>query len=548
MRRAYGFACLLLLAAELPLAAQIGYPGQYPPGQYPPGGYPGGGPGIGLPRRGKKTTTSEKNTPAPSREIEGMLRRLDEKLIVVQTPDARIISIHRGDKTKFLKDDEAIKPATLKPGDHLRVEVTEDDSGFFYAVNVNLEKPGTAAERANASQPVEVIMPSSKTSDDPDRPVLRRAGPAANDSKASDDPDRPVLRRNDPPKNEPPAPPPAPEAAKQPVKSAPPAPEQPSDTVPPLDAILNAPAPPPAGRDADDPGPPKLQRGRPPARRTTPDPPEPPAQPKQVATARPPAPAVTVPTPAPVSAEPPAESQDNSHHDQFIEKAREKAAEFTETLPSYICQEFMARFVNTSHTVNWQPQDVVSMEVVYENGKESYRNLAVNNKPSKKEMKDLGGSWSTGEFGTMLLDLFHPGTQADFRYRRESTAGGKAALVYDYTVDQPHSHWNIVAAAQSYNPPYRGSVWIDKRTYRVLRIEMLAYRFPEEFPFDKVESVSEYDYVRFGSERQYLMPVHAETLMCQRGTSVCSMNKIDFRNYHKYSGESSITFGEEKKQ
>jgi hypothetical protein len=82
----------------------------------------------------------------------------------------------------------------------------------------------------------------------------------------------------------------------------------------------------------------------------------------------------------------------------------------------------------------------------------------------------------------------------------------------------------------------------------VLRIEMLAYRFPEEFPFDKVESVSEYDYVRFGSERQYLMPVHAETLMCQRGTSVCSMNKIDFRNYHKYSGESSITFGEEKKQ
>src|SRR6266536_2046791 len=160
MRRAYGVVCLLLLGAELPLAAQIGYPGQYPPGRYP-----GGGPGGGMPRRGKKTTTSEKDNPIPSKEIEGMLRRLDDKLIVVQTRDARIVSIKRGDKTKFLKDDEPIKPATLKPGDHLRVEVTEDDSGYFYAVNVNLEKPGTAAERANASEPVEVIMPESKSND-----------------------------------------------------------------------------------------------------------------------------------------------------------------------------------------------------------------------------------------------------------------------------------------------------------------------------------------------------------------------------------------------
>jgi archaellum component FlaF (FlaF/FlaG flagellin family) len=69
---------------------------------------------------------------------------------------------------------------------------------------------------------------------------------------------------------------------------------------------------------------------------------------------------------------------------------------------------------------------------------------------------------------------------------------------------------------------------------------------PEEFPLDKVESASDYEYVRFATQHQYLMPVHAETLSCQRGTSVCSMNKIDFRNYHKYEGESTITFGAEK--
>jgi len=36
--------------------------------------------------------------------------------------------------------------------------------------------------------------------------------------------------------------------------------------------------------------------------------------------------------------------------------------------------------------------------------------------------------------------------------------------------------------------------------------------------------------------------VHAETLSCQRGTSVCARNVIDFRNYHKYAGEAEIKF------
>ena len=50
--------------------------------------------------------------------------------------------------------------------------------------------------------------------------------------------------------------------------------------------------------------------------------------------------------------------------------------------------------------------------------------------------------------------------------------------------------------------------------------------------------------MRLGDNRQYLLPVHAETLTCERGTSRCARNKIDFRNYRKYSGEAVISFGE----
>jgi hypothetical protein len=52
--------------------------------------------------------------------------------------------------------------------------------------------------------------------------------------------------------------------------------------------------------------------------------------------------------------------------------------------------------------------------------------------------------------------------------------------------------------------------------------------------------------VRLGGTQQFLLPVHAETLSCQRGSSFCSRNAIDFRNYHKYTGESTVEFGNVK--
>jgi aryl-phospho-beta-D-glucosidase BglC (GH1 family) len=145
-----------------------------------------------------------------------------------------------------------------------------------------------------------------------------------------------------------------------------------------------------------------------------------------------------------------------------------------------------------------------------------------------------------------LIDLFSPSTGTDFVFQRDSRIAGINSKMYEFRVDREHSHWTIHSGAQQYNPPYKGSVWIDPQTSRVLRIEMQAHSFPESFPLDTVESATDYQYTRLGDAKQYLLPVHAETLTCQRGTSFCSRNTIDFRNYHKYSGESTITFGTPK--
>ena len=96
----------------------------------------------------------------------------------------------------------------------------------------------------------------------------------------------------------------------------------------------------------------------------------------------------------------------DAREDARIAKAREAVAAYTQSLPNYYCREQIARFASTTRKVDWRPLDVISATVVFENGRDEYRNLTINGKPVNKRMEDLGGAWSTGEFGTIAADLF----------------------------------------------------------------------------------------------------------------------------------------------
>jgi hypothetical protein len=228
----------------------------------------------------------------------------------------------------------------------------------------------------------------------------------------------------------------------------------------------------------------------------------------------------------------------------FIEKAREMAGSFVEGLPNYVCQENTTRYASETRVPSWNVIDVVSAEVVYENGKESYRNLQINGKASKKPPEE-SGAWSTGEFGTILANLFSPGTDAAFKFAQDDTIAHIAASVYDFQVTRPRSSWKIWVPGQYILPAYKGSVWIDKRTAHALRIEMQAKDIPEEFPRISVETAVDFDYISLGTPEKFLLPVHAEVLSCARGSNECDRNVIDFRNYHKFTGESTIKFNQE---
>ena len=420
--------------------------------------------------------------------ITGILRRVADDALVVQNDDKVVITIALGITTKFYKASGAmIKQADLQPGDQVRIDATQDD-GAFHAREINLVKMGTPAERAAASKPVETS------------PVA--GGPASSQTAATSS--RPQ--------------------GEEPLVAAPP--------------------------DADDPGPPALKRGMP--RRSSSS-----ASTSELVAENSSRPSihanevsgVTQPADAPkveVNADGVAPTDGYifpTSGDAVIDKAREAAFSYSETLPDFVVRQFTTRYQSEAARggdTSWRALDNVTADVVSEDGHESYKNIQINGK-TPKEGVEKSGSWSTGEYSSVLLDVLSPGTRADFHNKRVTTIVNRTAYRYDFSVERENSHWHIYSTADSYVPEYTGQIWIDKENARVLRIEMAGRNMPKTFQLDTVESAVDYDFVLIG-EKKFLLPVHSEALSCERGTSYCSRNVIDFRNYKKFNADSSITF------
>ncbi len=292
----------------------------------------------------------------------------------------------------------------------------------------------------------------------------------------------------------------------------------------------------------DAPGRPILRRGAPGADDQVSAPDSAPAPDKTTAAAKKPAPADG---PVDFTIDNNAEAADAKKHanayDALIDKTHEWALTFTEGLPNFLCQQSTTRYIERSRSEGFEPVDVVTAKVLYEDGRERYSEITVGGHRTNKGMMELGGSTSTGEFASVLSGLFSSATRAEFKFYQSTTVEREPAAIYDFKVPLARSDWTIQVGGQMLRPAYSGSVWIDKASGQVRRIEMQADNIPKDFPDDSVASAVDYSEVSLGT-RKFLLPVHAENLSCQRGSPICSKNTIDFRDYHKYEGESTIEF------
>jgi hypothetical protein len=530
----------------VPLLAQI--PGQYPTGPFPGGGqYPGGGRrnpngtgpnGTGRQPEGRRSTTRDKGKDQPIvTTTEGLLRRAVSRQIVIEAEDHRIIWYHVPDKMTYEEGGKDLDPKSLTPGDRVSVDSTADDQDIYTAVSLTRRSVGTAQDRYAASHDWDLPPLFSGTQ-------VAASGQASKAITREPGDDRPILRRSKPAAEEDSAKEPEKAAATpvpippQEVKQAAAVPEEPEDTRP--ATSIKPPDPKP---DEDDPGRPVLKRGGPAQRRAAAQSDIP--NPTLPQTSSGPMVARDTGGPGPrlgASAPPARDPGDVPFQDDpVLAKAREAAATYLDGLPNFFAKQMTTRYATENIKQGWQAQDVITADVAYEDGRESYKNIKIGNKATNKSMDELPGTRSTGEFATLLIQLMDPGSRATFRRTGTDTVRGRSSSTYKFEITRTDSRWRVESPSELYYPAYGGTIWIDKDTSRVVRIEQDARKIPPLFPFDTIETTADYDYVRLETQ-SFLLPVESEVLSCQHGSSVCSRNKIEFRNYRKFGAESDITF------
>ncbi len=228
------------------------------------------------------------------------------------------------------------------------------------------------------------------------------------------------------------------------------------------------------------------------------------------------------------------------HADPFIAKAMEANLDFSYDLPNYICRETMRRYWSRDLGKKWKADDVVEADVLLVEGGTEYRNITLDGRPTgAARLRDVGGTWSSGEYGAIVGNLFAPESKAKFTDPSEEELRGNRTIVYRYSIEQPESRWTLNINGKQYSPGHFGRVWMDPDTGRALRVETEASYIPASFPLITAEVAIEIGNIDIAGET-YLLPIEAANMSCVRGSARCDRNEIEFTEHRKFTAASSV--------
>jgi hypothetical protein len=223
----------------------------------------------------------------------------------------------------------------------------------------------------------------------------------------------------------------------------------------------------------------------------------------------------------------------------FIEQARYHALEYTGELPNFRVTQLVTRYARGPASKDWEKRDTLELELSYsDRDGEKYRLVKLNGAPTRMSYDQLGGSTSTGEFGALMGSIFSARAKTEFRESGRENFNGRATILYDFLVKKANSNSELSdrTTGRTVIAGYRGTVWIDLETKRVLRVELAHENMPPGFPISVAENAVEYDWVTIGGER-HLLPVRAEMILGRESERQYSRNLIEFRQYQKFDSD-----------
>jgi hypothetical protein len=227
----------------------------------------------------------------------------------------------------------------------------------------------------------------------------------------------------------------------------------------------------------------------------------------------------------------------------IIEKSRQKALDYTRSLPDFVCTEVVRRYVSDGRVSRWRQIDTLAIKLSYFQHAEEHKLELIDGKPTERKYEELENATSSGEFGAVLREIFDPASEAAFDWESWKNLRKHRTAVYQYAVSAAHSPYVLKSDNRRAIVGIHGVLEIDSETGEVLHVTYAAYDVPKELGLKSAVSTVDYDFAEVGG-RDYLLPVRSEMEM--HGPRAWVWNKMEFREYRKFSADSTIKFGEGK--
>lgn len=256
-----------------------------------------------------------------------------------------------------------------------------------------------------------------------------------------------------------------------------------------------------------------------------------------------PAPAAAVPATATSKPKPLMLTEpDSEEREKILDAIREYAVNYTQNLPNFICSQRTYREQDRTGTgKNYRTVDKIQEQLTYYDHAESYKVLAVNGQiVENRDHFKMGGAMSSGEFGSMMREIFEPSTAAEFEWTKFGKINGVLMNVYSYRIPQERSHYSIdYNGERTIISGYHGTIEARKDNNAIMRITLECDSIPADFPVHDVTQDLWYGVVKI-SDREFVLPAKWESH--SRDHNVLSWNKAEFALYRKYETGATITF------
>lgn len=228
---------------------------------------------------------------------------------------------------------------------------------------------------------------------------------------------------------------------------------------------------------------------------------------------------------------------------EILAGIRDYALNYTANLPNFLCNQITHRQVDATGTGDhFREADKLQEQLTYFEHRETYKVMAVNGQMvSNKDHLKLGGAISSGEFGSMMYEIFEPQSGTEFTFDHVGKWDGKIVNEFRYRVDKERSHYSIYheGVNKTIIAGYHGVIYAAADSSAVVRITLECEEIPHDFPVQDVKLDLRYGIAKI-SDQEYMVPVKWD--MRSRDGKYLSWNSAEFALYRKFETTSTLKF------